>query len=66
VKQANKVEIPLVEDHVSKIEHIGRETIKKLADMRQAALDGGVDIQVDERMARIETGKCRGVWSAAV
>lgn len=56
VKQANKVEIPLVDDHVSKIEHIGRETIKKLADMRTAANDSGVDIQIDDRMAKIETG----------
>ena len=58
VKQANKADIPLVDDHVSKIEHIGRETVKKLADMRAAAAEGNVDMAIDERMARIETGEC--------
>ncbi|KAI8470506.1 MAG: hypothetical protein J3K34DRAFT_521291 [Monoraphidium minutum] len=55
VKQANKADIPMVNDHVSKIEHIGRETVKKLSDMRAAALETGVDISIDDRMARIET-----------
>jgi hypothetical protein len=34
----------------------GRETVKKLSDMRVAAQESGVDMQIDERMARIETG----------
>ncbi len=62
VKQANKAEIPLVDDHVSKIEHIGRETVKKLADMRTAAAESGVEIQIDERMAKIETGGSTQCW----
>lgn len=37
VKQANKADIPMMDDHVSKIEHIGRETVKKLSEMRSAA-----------------------------
>ncbi|KAI8463749.1 MAG: hypothetical protein J3K34DRAFT_526758 [Monoraphidium minutum] len=55
VKQANKADIPLVNDHVSKIEHIGRETVKKLADMRLAAQETGVDVHIDDRLARIVT-----------
>lgn len=56
VKQANKADIPLVDDHVSKIEHIGRETVKKLGDMRAAAAESNVEMQIDDRMVRIETG----------
>lgn len=44
VKQANKADIPLVDDHVSKIEHIGRETVKKLVDLQVGGLGGwGLD-----------------------
>jgi hypothetical protein len=42
VKQANKADIPLVDDHVSKIEHIGRETVKKLLDL-QVGKRGGLE-----------------------
>ncbi|KIZ02180.1 hypothetical protein MNEG_5775 [Monoraphidium neglectum] len=55
VKQANKADIPLVDDHVSKIEHIGRETVKKLSDMRLAAQETGVEVHIDDRLARITT-----------
>eukprot|EP00775_Hariotina_reticulata_P010151 gene10151-10309_t len=56
VKQANKADVPLVDDPVSKIEHIGRETVRKLADMRTAALEANVDVKVvSDSMARIDT-----------
>lgn len=54
-----QVEIPLMDDPVSKVEHIGRETMKKLADLRIAALENGVPevaAALDENTARIETG----------
>jgi hypothetical protein len=41
VKQANKADIPLVDDHVSKIEHIGRETVRKLVDLQVGAGGAG-------------------------
>lgn len=41
VRPANKADVPLVDDHVSKIEHIGRETVKKLADLHAAAAAAG-------------------------
>ena len=56
VKQANKVEIPLVDDNVGKIEHIGRETVKKLADLHAAAAESGTILQLDERLCKVETG----------
>lgn len=54
-----QAEVPLVDDPVSKIDHIGRETVRKLADMRTAALEAGVDVKlVTDSMTRIDTGGC--------
>lgn len=55
VKQANKADIPLVDDHISKIEHIGRETVKKLTDMRAAAAEIGVEMSIPDSLANIQT-----------
>lgn len=35
-----QVEIPNVDDHISKLEHMGKETVKKLADIRGSAQVG--------------------------
>jgi len=35
-----------VDDHVSKLEHMGKETVKKLQDIRGAAIGSGIDISV--------------------
>ena len=47
-RTAGKAEIPNVDDHVGKLEHMGRETVKKLQDIRGSALHSGVDIQVPD------------------
>lgn len=47
-RTAGKVDIPNVDDHVGKLEHMGRETVKKLQDIRGSALAAGVDIQVPD------------------
>ena len=47
-RTAGKVDIPNVDDHVGKLEHMGRETVKKLQDIRGSALQSGVDIQVPD------------------
>jgi hypothetical protein len=58
VKQANKVEIPLVDDSVAKIEHVGRETVKKLADLYVAAAESGGSLQLsNEGLRNITTGE---------
>ena len=35
-----------MDDHVSKLEHMGKETVKKLQDIKGAAIQTGVDISV--------------------
>ena len=45
-RTAGKVEIPNVDDHVSKLEHMGKETVKKLNDLKLAAHQAGVEISV--------------------
>ncbi len=47
-RTAGKVEIPNVDDHVSKLEHMGKETVKKLQDIRGAAVQAGVEINVPD------------------
>jgi hypothetical protein len=42
-RTAGKVDIPSVDDHVSKLEHMGRETVKKLSDVTEAAQQAGID-----------------------
>ena len=37
-RTAGKVDIPSIDDHVSKLEHMGKETVKKLGDIRTAAM----------------------------
>ena len=45
-RTAGKVEIPNVDDHVSKLEHMGKETVKKLQDIRTAAVQASVEINI--------------------
>ena len=53
-RTAGKVDIPNVDDHVGKLEHMGRETIKKLQDIRGSALAVGIDIHVpDNRIVKV-------------
>lgn len=47
-RTAGKVEIPNVDDHVSKLEHMGKETVKKLQDLKLAAIQAGLDISIPE------------------
>lgn len=47
-RTAGKVDIPNVDDHVGKLEHMGRETVKKLQDIRGSALAAGIEISVPD------------------
>lgn len=60
-RTAGKVEIPNVDDHVSKLEHMGKETVKKLQDIKGAAIQAGVDINIPENC--INKGACCGAAS---
>lgn len=45
-----------MDDHVSKLEHMGKETVKKLQDIKGAAIQAGVDINIPENC--INKGAC--------
>ncbi|GIL45703.1 hypothetical protein Vafri_2882 [Volvox africanus] len=47
-RTAGKADIPSVDDPVSKLEHMGKETVKKLADLATAAEQAGVEIDIPE------------------
>ncbi len=47
-RTAGKVEIPNVDDHVSKLEHMGKETVKKLQDIRGSAVQCGIEVSVPD------------------
>ena len=53
-RTAGKVEIPNVDDHVSKLEHMGKETVKKLQDIKGSAVQSNIDIAVPDN--RIDKG----------
>jgi len=46
VKHAIKSDIPSIADQVSKLVHIGKATMEKLVNIRQAAVEEGFVIQV--------------------
>ena len=52
-RTAGKVEIPNVDDHVSKLEHMGKETVKKLQVRRAREREGG-ERQIREREKETE------------
>lgn len=56
-RTAGKVDIPSVDDHISKLEHMGKETVKKLQDIRSAAQQAGVDIDIPENS--VQRGETR-------
>ena len=47
-----------MDDHVSKLEHMGKETVKKLQDIRGSAQQAGIDITVPDNT--INKGELRG------
>ncbi len=62
-RTAGKVEIPNVDDHVSKLEHMGKETVKKLQDVHASAIGCGIDIDVPTNC--VNKGDTRGPKKAA-
>lgn len=47
-RTAGKVDIPSIDDHVSKLEHMGKETVRKLQDIAAAAQQVGIEIDIPE------------------
>ncbi|KIY96512.1 hypothetical protein MNEG_11449 [Monoraphidium neglectum] len=54
VKHAIKSDIPCVADHVSKLVHIGKATVDKLTDLRQAAREENLEIDLPDDLVRVE------------
>jgi hypothetical protein len=55
-----QVEIPNVDDHISKLEHMGKETVKKLQDIRGSATASGMEVAVPDNT--INKGGWVGGW----
>lgn len=54
VKHAQKSDIPLTDDHVSKLVHVGKATMDKLADLRRAASEDNVRIDIPDHLVHVE------------
>lgn len=54
VKHAIKSDIPSIGDHISKLVHIGKATVDKLQDIKQAAAEESMDIDVPDRLNRVD------------
>jgi hypothetical protein len=56
VKGAVKSDIPSIDQPVSKLVHIGRATVEKLADLRGAAVEEKLDIDLPDDLASVDKG----------
>ncbi|WIA37589.1 hypothetical protein OEZ86_014494 [Tetradesmus obliquus] len=54
VRASHKVEIPGMDDAVSKLDHMGRETVRKLGDLAAAAAQAGINLGLEPELTRIE------------
>jgi hypothetical protein len=54
VKHAIKSDIPSIGDHISKLVHIGKATVDKLQDIRQAAVEENLDLELPEELNRVD------------
>lgn len=65
VKHAIKSDIPSIGDHISKLVHIGKATVDKLQDIRQAAVEENLDLELPEELNRVDKVRM-GVWESGV
>lgn len=54
VKHAIKSDIPSIGNHISKLVHIGKATVDKLQDIKQAAAEESMDIDLPDRLNRVD------------
>jgi hypothetical protein len=59
VKHAIKSDIPSIGDHISKLVHIGKATVDKLQDIRQAAIEENLDLELPEELNRVDKVRWR-------
>lgn len=59
VKHAIKSDIPSIGDHISKLVHIGKATVDKLQDIKQAAAEESMEIDLPSKLIRVDkVGDC--------
>ncbi len=51
-KNLKKQEIPSLDDPISKLNHIGKETVKKLNELKAAADEASVDLPIPQALWR--------------
>lgn len=51
-----KVELPCINDDVSKLKHMGKETVKKLRNLAESARQAGLDLPADVPVQRVTKG----------
>ena len=54
-KNLKKQEIPSLDDPISKLNHIGKETVKKLNELKAAADESNVDLPIPSTLWRCDT-----------
>lgn len=59
VKGAIKSDIPSIGDHISKLVHVGKATVDKLQDLRGAAHEESLDVDVPDHLNRVEKVRAR-------
>ncbi len=55
-KNLKKQEIPSLDDPISKLNHIGKETVKKLNELKAAADEANVDLLIPQALWRCAAG----------
>ena len=56
-KNLKKQEIPSLDDPISKLNHIGKETVKKLNELKAAADESNVDLPIPSALWRCATAR---------
>lgn len=66
-KNLKKQEIPSLDDPISKLNHIGKETVKKLNELKAAADESNVDLPIPSTLWRcMTTGMLELAWLSLV
>ena len=61
-KNLKKQEIPSLDDPISKLNHIGKETVKKLNELKAAADEASVDLPIPQALWRCAAASV-ALWS---
>jgi hypothetical protein len=54
VKHAIKSDIPSIGDHISKLVHVGKATVDKLQDIRQAGAEENLEVDLPDHLNKVD------------